>query len=284
MSKNLGTHSLSGARRPGRSIIFAVMPGSKYPSQNLFILAFACASLLSAGAGASVTYYFEWYCSGCAKLGKGSNGKEGPFGSGSVCEAARASLSGSLGTRGCGSRCFNPLPCVSVGQPDAAAEPRLPPAPPAAVRVAPIYDPLAERVRRADELKRGKEKGAPLRLDAAGKWRNSFSWYEARASKEAIEIVLVETCRTPDCTRRDYPNRPVFRGKLEGSRLVGVVPIRAALESEQSGKQCTTPTGEFPAQGNLSEDGRTINWRPINLPVVEGCAPVSISLGTWRRG
>ena len=154
--------------------------------------------------------------------------------------------------------------------------------PPATARTAPAFDPSPERVRRADEVKQGK--AAPHGPEVSGRWRNSFSWYEARSSKDAVEIVLVETCRTPDCIRREYPNRPVFRGRLEGSRLVGVVPIRSTLESEQSGRHCATPTGEFPVEGTVSDDGNTIVWRNAQLLVAEGCAPVSISLGTWRRG
>ena len=216
----------------------------------------------------------------------GSNGREGPFGSGSACEGARASLSGTLASRGCGSRCFNPQPCVSAGQPDepppAASEPvRIQPD---TARAAPAFDLSPERVRRADEVGRGKEKAAPHGPDVSGRWRNSFSRYEARSSKDVIEIVLVETCRTPDCIRREYPNRPVFRGRLQDRRLVGVVPIRGALESEQSGRHCAAPTGEFPVEGTVSGDGNTITWSDAQIPIEEGCAPVSISLGTWRRG
>jgi hypothetical protein len=83
----------------------------------------ACALLLPADGRAAVTYSFDWYCSGCAKIGMGSNGREGLFSSASACQSARASLSGSLSTRGCGSRCFNPQPCVSAGQPDVPAPP-----------------------------------------------------------------------------------------------------------------------------------------------------------------
>jgi len=165
-----------------------------------------------------------------------------------------------------------------------------PPAVSAPVKIEPAYprtvphDPLADRVRRADEVGRAKEKAAPHGPDVSGRWRNSFSRYEARLSKDVIEIVLVETCRTPDCLRREYPNRPVFRGRLQDRRLIGVVPIRDALESEQSGRHCATPTGEFPVEGTVSGDGNTIVWRHAQLPVGEGCAPASISLGTWRRG
>ena len=247
----------------------------------------ACALLLPAGGHAAVTYSFDWYCSGCAKIGMGSNGREGPFSSGSACQSARASLSGSLSTRGCGSRCFNPQPCVSAGQPDELPLPTVASAPvriqPDTARTAPAFDPSPERVRRADEVKHGKEKIAPHGPDVSGGWRNSFSRYEARSAKDAIEIVLVETCRSPDCIRREYPNRPVFRGRLEERRLVGVVPIRDTLESEQSGRHCATPAGEFRVEGRLSDDGNTIVWRHAQIPVGEGCAPVSISLGTWRR-
>jgi hypothetical protein len=76
----------------------------------------------------------------------------------------------------------------------------------------------------------------------------------------------------------------VFRGRLEQRRLVGVVPIRNAIESEQNGRHCTTPAGEFPVEGSLSDDGNTIVWKQAQLPVGEGCAPAWISLGTWRRG
>jgi hypothetical protein len=251
------------------------------------LLILSC-TFISSGAIASVTYYFDWYCSGCANIGMGGNGREGPFGSSSACEGARSSLSGSLATRGCGSGCFNPQSCTSTGQSDVPASPPAVSAPakvaPDYARTAPVFDPLAERVRRADEVKEAKEEGAPRGRDVSGRWRNSFSWYEVRLSKDAVEIVLVETCRTRDCARKDYPNRPVFRGKLEGSRLVGVVPISSALESEQNGHHCATPTGEFPVEGSLSDDRNAIVWRNAQLPVGEGCAPVSISLGRWRRG
>ncbi len=248
------------------------------------LLLFAAAALLPAPARAAVTYSFDWYCSGCAKIGMGSNGKEGPYGSSAACESARASLSGSLATRGCGVRCFNPQACTPVGQPDilippAASAPPRPALPPAGM---PLFDPLADRARRADEMKPANEAAEPREI--SGKWRNSFSWYELRATRDAVEIVLAETCRTPDCIRREYPNRPVFHGRLEGRRLVGVVPIRTALESEQNGRRCATPVGEFPAEGSVSEDGNAIAWKPVQIPVGEGCAPVGISLGTWRRG
>src|SRR6267142_1972712 len=250
------------------------------------LAALVCVAVLPAGTLAAVTYSFDWYCSGCAKLGVGSNGREGPYGSGAACEGSRASLGASLATRGCGAgRCFNAQPCVASGRPDLPSLPYAvaPPArtAPEPAKVPPIYDPRAERVRRADAVK--PLAGAPERA-ISGRWRNSFSWYEVIASKDAIEIDLVETCRTPDCVRKEYPNRAVFLGKLEGDRLVGVVPIRRAIESDQDGSHCGTPAGEFHVEGRLSEDRSAIVWGSARLPVVEGCAPAAISLGIWRRG
>ena len=245
---------------------------------------FLCAVLIPAASFAGVTYSFDWYCSGCSKLGMGSNGREGPYGSGSACEGARSSMAGSLASRGCGGgRCFNPQPCVATGQPDLPPPPRAiapaTPVPPIA-KVPPTFDSRPDRVRRADELKPLKEGPEAI----SGRWRNSFSWYQLITTKDSIEIDLVETCRTPDCLRREFPNRAVFLGKLEGNRLVGVVPIRGAIESEQNGKRCGTPAGEFQVEGRVSDDRSAIVWRNAQLPVAEGCAPVSISLGTWRRG
>ena len=51
-----------------------------------------------------------------------------------------------------------------------------------------------------------------------------------------------------------------------------------------AGTRAAVTAGEFPVEGSLSDDGNTIVWRHAELPVGEGCAPVSISLGTWRRG
>ncbi|MGB5079673.1 MAG: hypothetical protein WBO23_02890, partial [Burkholderiales bacterium] len=162
-----------------------------------------------------------------------------------------------------------------------AATPALPKAP--AAYSPPVHDPRAERVRRADEV-RHEEEGASRPPDVSGGWRNSFSRYQARSSKDTVEIVLTETCRAPDCARRDTPNRTVFRGRLEGRRLVGVLPVRGALESGQGGGRCAALGGEFEIEGRLSDDGKTIVWGRAQLSLPEGCAPASISLGTWRRG
>src|SRR5262249_27550044 len=56
------------------------------------LLSLVLAALMPAVSVAEVTYSFDWYCSGCAKLGMGSNGREGPYGSGAACEGARATL------------------------------------------------------------------------------------------------------------------------------------------------------------------------------------------------
>ena len=134
------------------------------------IAALVCAALIPATSLGAVSYSFDWACSGCAKLGMGSNGREGPYGSGSACEGARSTMAGSLASRGCGGgRCFNPQPCVASGRPD------LPPAPaiavpktaaPATAKVPPYFDARPSRVRRADEV-------APLEAAPTGADRKS---------------------------------------------------------------------------------------------------------------
>jgi hypothetical protein len=258
---------------------------------------FACALLSSAEALAAVTYYFNWYCPGCFRIGSGSNGREGPFGSQSACEAARASMGGSLNLRGCGSDCFYPQLCQSEGAPEAPPAARQSPGfPPSSIQSAPAPSYGVSGRRRAEEAQREREEaereaqarsgeGTPLatRLDLAARWRNAFSSYEVRKSAQAIEIVLVETCATADCSRKTYPNRLVFRGRLEGGRLIGVVLIHAAVESWQNSTRCSTPAGEFPIKGKLSGDGQWIRWGKAEFPAQQGCRAPLLSLGTWRR-
>ena len=258
---------------------------------------FACASLSSTGALAAVTYYFNWYCPGCFRIGSGSNGREGPFGSQSACEAARASMGGSLNLRGCGPDCFYPQLCQSEGAPDAPPAARQAPGfPPPSIQSAPAPSHGVSGRRRAEEARRereqtereaqarsGKETPSATRPELAVRWRNAFSWYEIRKSAQAIEIVLVETCATADCSRKAYPNRPVFRGRLEGGRLIGVVLIYAAVESWQDSARCLTPAGEFPIKGKLSGDGQWIAWEKAEFPAQQGCRAPLLSLGTWKR-
>src|SRR5258705_10914407 len=88
----------------------------------------------------------------------GSNGREGPYGSGSACEGARTSMAGTLASRGCGAgRCFNAQPRVASGQPDLPPTPPANPAPardaPASPKGSPVYEERPDRVRRAEEIK-----------------------------------------------------------------------------------------------------------------------------------
>jgi hypothetical protein len=260
--------------------------------------ALACTSLYSAESVAALTYYFNWYCPGCFRVGSGSNGREGPFGSQAACEAARAAMGGGLNQRGCGPDCFYPQLCQSEGAADAPPAARQAPAfaPPSLhTPSAPSYDVGGPR--RAEEARRGREQAqseaqarsgeespAITLLDLAGRWRNSVSRYEARKSAKDIEIVLVETCATADCSRKSYPNRPVFRGRFEGGRLIGVVLIHAAIESWQGNTRCSTPAGEFPIKGRLSGDGLRITWEKAEFPPAQpGCRAPSLSLGVWQR-
>lgn len=258
---------------------------------------FACASLFSAASSAAQTYYFNWYCPGCSRVGSGSNGREGPFGSQAACEAARAAMGGSLNLRGCGPDCFYPQLCQFEGAPDAPpAAPQAPGYPPPSLHAPPVPDyevggrRRAEQARRAREpaersaQARGAEEGpSATPQDLAVRWRNAVSRYEMRTSAQAIEFVLVETCATADCSRKNYPNRPVFRGRLEGGRLIGVVLIHAAIESWQGSTRCSTAAGEFPIKGRLSGDGRSITWEKAEFPLQPECRAPSLSLGTWQR-
>ena len=258
---------------------------------------FACASLYSTEAPAVDSYYFNWYCPGCSRVGSGSRGREGPFGSQSACEAARASMGGGLNLRGCGPDCFYPQLCQSEGTSDAPSSARQSPGfpPPLIQYPPPSYGISAER--RAEEARRkreevehevqvrnGKEPRSATRLDLAVRWRNAFSWYEVRKSAQVIEIVLVETCMTANCSRKTYPNRPIFRGRREGDRLIGVVLVHTAVESWQNGTLCSTPAGEYPINGIASGDGQLIAWEKVQFPTPQGCHAPSLSLGTWRRG
>jgi hypothetical protein len=258
---------------------------------------FACALLFSAEAPAAVTHYFNWYCPGCSRIGSGSNGREGPFGSQSACEAARALMGASLNLRGCGADCFYPQLCQSEGAPDAPPAARQSPAfPPPSIQSPPAPSYSVGGRRRAEEAqwerdeaareaqsRSGNETSPATRPELAMRWRNAFSWYEVRKSAQAIDIVLVETCATADCSRKAYPNRQVFRGTLEGGRLIGVVLIHAAVESWQDSTRCTTPAGEFPIIGNLSGDGQRITWGSAEFPAQQGCRAPLLSLGRWRR-
>jgi len=257
----------------------------------------ACALPYSAEASAALTYYFNWYCPGCSRIGSGSKGREGPFGSQPACEAARAAMGGSLNLRGCGPDCFHPQLCQSEGasvpspparQSPAIAPPSIqsPPAPDYGVggrRRAEEARWEREQAEREAQARSGGEPSPAARPQLAPRWRNALSSYEVRKSVQAIEIALVETCATADCSRKAYPNRPVFRGKLEGDRLIGVVLIHAAVESSQGSTRCPTPAGAYPIVGKLSGGGLWITWGKAEFPAQQGCLAPLLSLGSWAR-
>ena len=162
---------------------------------------FACTSLSSTEVPAAVTYYFNWYCPGCSMVGSGSNGREGPFGSQSACEHARASMGGSLNARGCGPDCFYPQLCQSEGTPDAPPAARQSPGfPPPSIQSPPLPSYGVSGRRRAAQAQRereeaareaqarsGKEPPSATRPDLAVRWRNAFSWYEVRKSARSTK-------------------------------------------------------------------------------------------------
>lgn len=61
---------------------------------------------------AEVTWYFNWYCAGCSKIGARTTGTEGPFSSQSGCESARSRMRSSMSAVGGG---VDAMPCYSRG-------------------------------------------------------------------------------------------------------------------------------------------------------------------------
>ncbi len=73
---------------------------------------FVVSMLVASSTSAEVTWYFNWYCSGCAKIGARTTGTEGPFSSRGACESARSGMQSTMDRRGGGVRAEN---CYSVG-------------------------------------------------------------------------------------------------------------------------------------------------------------------------
>jgi hypothetical protein len=267
-----------------------------FPRDRLRVLAAAaaCALVLPASARAAVSYHFQWVCTSCAGIGVGSFGKEGPYATSIECENARRAMAASLSLRGCGMGCFTPQLCQSEEVPEAPSALRRPdisvPAPASALpygtgarRRAEQAEEEREQAEREAASRNGKEGRSAAPPDLAPNWRNAFSRYQVRRLQAGLEIVLAETCAVPDCSRKTNPDRPVFRGRQQGDRLVGTVIVRSAVESVQDGKRCTTPAGEFPIEGRISSDGERIVWQRAELPAQPGCLPANLSLGAWRR-
>jgi len=63
-------------------------------------------------AQAACEWSFNWYCSGCAKIGARTTGTNGGFVDRQSCEAARANMQNTMDSRGGG---VNTVPCQSAG-------------------------------------------------------------------------------------------------------------------------------------------------------------------------
>jgi hypothetical protein len=63
-------------------------------------------------AVAEKTWYFNWYCPGCSKIGGRTTGTEGPFPSESACESARSRMRSSMSSMGGG---VTTASCYSTG-------------------------------------------------------------------------------------------------------------------------------------------------------------------------
>lgn len=189
-------------------------------------------------------------------------------------------MAASLDSRGCGTGCFNPQLCRGEGVAEIAPPSPLSGAP--QIRLPPVSSgPREAAEREARQARKQRKPGAPP-PSLALRWRNAFSRYEVRKSASGIEIVLVETCAAADCRRKIRPDRPVFRGKQEGDRLVGVVIVRPVTEIERNAA-CPQPAGEFPIEGRLSADGGRLSWGRAELAMQAGCPRAALSLGVWRR-
>ncbi|MBI5026497.1 MAG: hypothetical protein HZC12_07185 [Nitrospirae bacterium] len=122
-----------------------------------FGLLWATALLLPLNSSAEVTWYFNWYCAGCSKIGARTTGTEGPFSSQSACESARSRMKSSMSRSGGG---VDVMSCSSRGyestRPDTSR--------PSGSRgsdsnqypdyTPPAYDDGAERKQKQEELER----------------------------------------------------------------------------------------------------------------------------------
>lgn len=113
--------------------------------------------VLASFAVADVTWYFNWYCSGCARIGARTTGTEGPFSSQGACDSARSSMRSMMDSRGGGVRAEN---CYRTGfESPAPSQPsgeRAPQGQPGYSR--PTYpQPQYEDTRRLEEESRRRE-------------------------------------------------------------------------------------------------------------------------------
>ena len=126
-------------------------------------LGMALGLVCAAESFAAVTWHFNWYCSGCARIGARTTGTGGPFDSRSSCESARAAMQTNMDSRGGGVRAES---CYSTGvdidhsrsspatSPQSGSAPR---PPQSAYPQAPQADPSREQeARRREEEDREK--------------------------------------------------------------------------------------------------------------------------------
>lgn len=190
----------------------------------LLSLASACA--MSTAAHAACEWSFNWYCSGCAKIGARTTGTNGGFGNRQSCEAARANMQRTMDSRGGG---VNTVACQSSGSCSAAPVANTPPGASGERSGQPGFQPVppaddgAEEQRRADEARR---KEAARREE------------EARIEREREARVRRDRDDALNQMKSGLPAAASLKGGTEGLALKG-------LPSAQ-------PVSKFPAWQQLN--------------------------------
>lgn len=138
---------------------------------------------------AAVTWSFNWYCSGCARIGARTSGTNGPFGSREACESARSSMQSTMNSRGGG---VNTVSCQSAGVDMPAPQPSTP-APRSGYGGGGYQAPQQqyqqpgvdyEQQRRAEEERRRQEEEA-RQAEAERKRRQEF----AKSREDALRLL-----------------------------------------------------------------------------------------------
>src|ERR1039457_6179392 len=99
-----------------------------------------------------------------------------------------------------------------------------------------------------------------LRAIAPGR---RYVFYGSRRQVPSDSEGAWHPCGVGNWTFSHAINCPIFRGRREGDRLIGVVLVHTAVESWQNGTLCSTPAGEYPINGIVSGDGQLIDRKSV---------------------
>ncbi len=144
---------------------------------------------LASDAPGAVQWHFNWYCSGCARIGARTTGTNGPFSSREACESTRSSMQSTMNARGGG---VNTVACQPSGV-DMPAPQSSTSAPPSGYRGGGYTAPQQqtqqpgidyEQQRRAEEERRRQEEEA-RQAEAERQRREEF----ARSRDQALGLL-----------------------------------------------------------------------------------------------